>query len=103
MSGTLTITVPHSLGQAQAIERVKNAFAAAKTRYADKLQVTQEDWSGAHCDFAVAALMQSAGGAIDVADQSITLTAQLPWLLRPFAGQATALIEAHAQGYLKSA
>lgn len=100
MATPLTLTVPHSSGQDEAVRRVKAGIASLGGQFAGKLALTREDWTGGHCDFTLTALGQSVAGAIEVGEASIALSVQLPWLLRAFQAKASALIEARGRAML---
>jgi len=103
MSRTITISVPHSLGQQMALERVTSLCNQIRAQYADRMKVTKEVWTGNRLDFAIEALTRTVSGAIDVEDNAVAIAVDLPFLLWPLASKAKALIERRAKAILQPA
>jgi hypothetical protein len=80
----LVVTIPHHLGQEEAMRRVRPALAKASTSF-PVLQVEEETWSGTRMNFRVRALGQAASGTVQVENSSVRLEVTLPWLLHKFA------------------
>ena len=93
MSKPLTVSVPHRLGKAEATRRLQSGFTMVRTRFAGKLSILEETWTDHHLDFQVAVMGQQARGGLDVAEDAVHLSVELPWLLHLMAEKATALIQ----------
>ncbi len=92
-------TVPHDLGQ----ERAKKVTESALATYAEKFakyspQTTWTSPSRAQIAFSVKGM--SLKGAVEVKDKSIELELDVPFLLRPFQGQALSVIEGEIKTWL---
>jgi hypothetical protein len=98
MSKPLVVSIPHQLGRAEAVRRLKDGFRWAREKYGAIISVQQEDWTDNHLAFRVATLGQSASGLVDVSDTDVTLSVELPWLLARFAEKAQAVLQ--RQGHL---
>jgi hypothetical protein len=85
MSAPLVVTIPHRLGKAEAVNRIKFGLGRAKTEYSHLLRIDNDSWEGDRLTFAAAALGQRAHGTIDVTDTAVRLEVTLPWLLARFA------------------
>ena len=81
MSKPLVVFIPHKLGKAEAMRRVKEGLGTTRGKFSHLVAVEREDWSGDHVGFQVRALAQTASGTIDFADDSVVLKVELPWLL----------------------
>jgi hypothetical protein len=81
MSKPLVVSIPHKLGKAEAMRRVKEGLGTTRGKFGHLLTVEQEDWSGDHVAFQVRAIAQTASGTIDFAEDSVILKVELPWLL----------------------
>lgn len=81
MSKPLVVSIPHRLGKAEALRRLKDGLGAARTNYSHLLPVEDEVWNGDRLVFRVRALGQSASGIIDVTEGHLQLEVTLPWLL----------------------
>jgi Putative polyhydroxyalkanoic acid system protein (PHA_gran_rgn) len=101
MSAPVTASVPHQLGKAEALRRLKLGLSRAKGQFGSLLTIEHEEWSGDTLRFQMRALGQSAAGTITVLDESLLIQVTLPWLLAKVAErilpamqkQATLLLE----------
>jgi hypothetical protein len=92
LSKPLVVSIPHNLGREEAIRRMKNGLASARTQYGHLLTVNEETWNDNQLTFRVTAVAQAVSGTIDVADDHVQLEVTLPWLLAKLADRAQALI-----------
>ena len=92
MSKPLVVSIPHNLGREEAIRRMKNGLASARTQYGHLLTVNEETWDDSQLTFRVTVVAQAVSGTIDVADDHVRLEVILPWLLAKLADRAQALI-----------
>jgi hypothetical protein len=92
-------TVPHDLGQ----ERAKKVTESALSTYAEKFAKysPKTSWaspSRANISFSVKGM--SLSGAVEVKEKSIELELDVPFLLKPFQGQAISVIEGEIKAWL---
>ena len=92
-------SVPHDLGQ----ERAKQVTEKALTAYAEKFskynpKTTWLSPSKAQIAFSVKGMNLS--GTVEVRDKAIDLDLDVPFLLRPFQGQAIGVIEGEIKAWL---
>jgi hypothetical protein len=92
-------TVSHDLGQ----ERAKKVTESALSTYAEKFakyspKTTWTTPNKANISFSVKGM--SLSGAVEVKDKSIELELDVPFLLRPFQGQAISVIEGEIKSWL---
>ncbi len=92
-------TVPHDLGQ----ERAKKVTESALSTYAEKFakynpKTTWTSPSRAQISFSVKGM--SLSGNVEVRDKAIDLELDVPFLLRPFQGQAISVIEGEIKAWL---
>src|SRR5450631_1545718 len=85
MPEPLIVTIPHRLGKDEALRRIKDGLARAKTEFARLLTLEEEAWTGDRLSFRVSALGQRVAGFIDVYEGAVRLEVTLPWLLAHFA------------------
>jgi putative polyhydroxyalkanoic acid system protein len=85
MSKPLVVSIPHHLGKAEAVRRLKSGIATAQANFGHLYTVQEEIWTDEHLQFRVSALGQSVSGSIDVADDHVRLEVVLPWLLAKLA------------------
>jgi Putative polyhydroxyalkanoic acid system protein (PHA_gran_rgn) len=92
MSKPFIVSIPHGLGQEEAVRRLKNGLGGVRTNYGHLFAIEEEIWTGEHLQFRVSAIGQVASGTIDVADDHVTLQVLLPWLLATVAEAIQPLI-----------
>jgi hypothetical protein len=97
MSEPLVVLIPHRLGKAEALRRIKDGFARAKTEFAQLIRIDNDSWEGDRLTFAASALGQHASGFIDVYEGAVRLEVTLPWLLMKFAQAAQRVIGQRGQ------
>jgi hypothetical protein len=85
MSNPLIVSIPHRLGKAEAVRRLKNGLGSARTNFGHVLSIQEEVWTGDRLQFRVSAVGQAASGIIDVAEDHVRLEVTLPWLLAKIA------------------
>lgn len=92
MSKPLTVSIPHRLGKAEALRRIKAGLGTVRSSYGQLLAIEEETWTGDRLAFRVAALGQRASGTIDVRESDVQLEVTLPWLLHKIAERITPTI-----------
>lgn len=81
MSAPLVVSIPHRLGKAEAVRRLKNGLGRARTDFGHIISVDEEVWNGDAVSFRLRALGQAASGTIEVLEDHLRLEVMLPWLL----------------------
>jgi hypothetical protein len=74
----LTLEVPHALGQAAAVQRLKERIDRAKEAYQSQLGNLTEEWTANTLTFAFRAAGLHVSGAVAVEDAAVKVKAQLP-------------------------
>jgi len=85
MSKPFVVSIPHQLGKAEAVRRLKSGLGSVQSNFGHLFTMQQESWTGEHLDFRISVLGQSASGSIDVADDHVKLEVLLPWLIAKLA------------------
>lgn len=98
MTKPLIVSIPHSLGKAEATQRLKGGLAQLKSQFSDKIATVDETWSGDRMTFRVGALGQHIAGHLDVMEDQVRVEVQLPWILAMAAEKAKSFIQ--KQGHL---
>ncbi len=98
MTKPLIVSIPHQLGREEAKRRLRDGLGHIKDTYGAKLAFLEDRWTDDRLDFRVSALAQTVSGGVDVADDHVTLTVQLPWMLALLAEKARGAIQ--KQGHL---
>lgn len=79
MSAPLVVSIPHSLGRAEALRRLKSGLEGLPQ--AGLLTLEQQGWTDNRMSFMVRALGQSVPGSLEVQDDLVRLEVVLPGLL----------------------
>jgi hypothetical protein len=83
MSKPLVVTISHSLGKEEAVNRLKGGLAKATTTL-PMFSLDEEAWTGDRMQFRMSAMGHQAFGNVDVADDNVRIEITLPWLLQRF-------------------
>jgi len=96
MAEPLVVTIPHRLGKAEALRRIKAGLGRAESEFKALITIEQQDWQtaayGDRLTFSASSLGQRASGFIDVMEEAVRLEVTLPWLLARFAQAAQRVI-----------
>lgn len=92
MAKPLTITIPHSLGVAEAHRRIDEGLARLIGQVGETARVSRE-WRGERMIFAAQALGQTLSGHLDVAAEEVRMEIQLPTLLAMMASKIRGKVE----------
>jgi hypothetical protein len=92
MPKLLIVSVPHQLGKEQALLRLRSGLAEVRTRFSNLFVVEQEAWTGDRLAFCIRSLGRRIEGAVQVADDHVTLELNLPWFLAVMAQKLAPVI-----------
>ena len=101
MSETITVTVGHRLGKAEAVRRIKDGFARTNGQLGAIVAMEQETWQGDTLRFRMRALGQSATGSIEVLEDALRIEVSLPSLLAQAAKRLLPILRTEATKLLK--
>lgn len=97
MTRTISVSLPHQLGVAEAKRRLNERIAELRTTYIDKIAHSDLTWDGDRANLRVVALGQTTTGTIDVAPETIRIEIALPWLLSALSGKVEALMKSNVR------
>jgi hypothetical protein len=80
MAAPLSVSIPHALGQAEALRRLRSGLGNLPT--AGLVAVEQQAWTDNRMAFTVRAFGQVAPGSLEVLDDAVRLEITLPALLQ---------------------
>jgi len=83
----LTVDVPHSLGQEEAVQRLKAQFSSLKDSFQEHISSLEEDWNGNAMDFRLATQGVTVTGKVAIDPTKVTVDAQLPLIAMIFKGK----------------
>jgi hypothetical protein len=84
MAKPLIVSIPHSLGKAEALRRLRSGFTRA-TANLPFLTFDEQTWTDDRMTFRAGALGQVVSGTVDVGESDVRLEVILPWVLQKFA------------------
>jgi putative polyhydroxyalkanoate system protein len=93
MTKPLVVSIPHNLGKAEARRRLHTGVSQLKAQVGDKFGTVEETWAEDRMSFKVAAMGQTVEGHLDVAEDSVRVEVQLPWILAMMAEKAKGYIQ----------
>ena len=79
MAAPLVVSIPHSLGRAEALQRLKSGLEGLPR--AGLVTVEQQAWTDNRMTFVVRALGQTVPGSLEVQDAAVRLEVELPGIL----------------------
>ena len=85
MGKPLSVTIPHSLGAAQAKQRISQGVESLRQQYASQITRADIAWQGDKAELQVGALGQVIKARIDVQEDHLRIEVDLPWLLQKLA------------------
>ena len=74
----LNITHPHSLGQEQAVQRLKGQFSAIKESYKDEISTLEERWNETAMNFRLITRGATVTGDVNVEPAEVNVDVHLP-------------------------
>ncbi len=96
MSETVTVTVGHTLGKAEAIRRLKDGMLRTSGHLGPMVLIDQERWEGDTLQLRIRALHQTATARVQVLEDALRIEVSLPWLLAKAANRFLSLIRKEA-------
>jgi len=97
MSDLVTVIVPHRLGKAEAVRRLKEGFVRTKGQLGHLIAIEEETWDGDTLRFHLRALGQIAAGTVEVLDDALRIEVSLPWLLAKAAKRLVPVLRAQTR------
>ncbi|HYE48101.1 MAG TPA: polyhydroxyalkanoic acid system family protein [Azospirillaceae bacterium] len=81
MSKAVTVSIPHRLGRAGAVERLRTGMGQVRAQLTSFGATMEEGWNGDTLSFRVAAMGQTISGNATVREEVVDLEIHLPWML----------------------
>lgn len=94
------ITVDHSLGKDEALNRLKGMLDQVKQSYGNQVTDLQENWSDNGGNFSFKAMGMKISGDLLVTDRQVSIDAEFPWAAKPFQGTIETTIRERAERLL---
>jgi putative polyhydroxyalkanoate system protein len=97
MSKSITVTIPHQLGRAEARKRIDEGFADLSRHLGGAAGALDKQWAGDRLSFALTSMGQSISGYVAVADAAVTVEVLLPGFLAMIAGKVKGTLQKEGQ------
>jgi hypothetical protein len=101
MPKSISISLPHALGVAEAKRRVQDQLDRLRTEYVDQIGHSQVNWAGDQAKVDVSALGQAASATIDVLPDSLRIEVALPWVLAALSNKVQGFLQSNASDALR--
>lgn len=96
MARPVVVSLPHRLGQQEALRRMQAGLAGVRQKYGAVIAVDEETWVGNRLTLRLRAAGQSAAAVVDVEEDHVRMEVTLPWLLAKVAERFVPTIEREA-------
>jgi hypothetical protein len=84
---SMSLSMPHSLGQEEALKRLKAAIEKAKARNQGKVTNLKEDWKDNRLDYSFTTFSFNIKGEVTVEPELVKLNGSLPFAAMMFKGK----------------
>src|SRR5687767_5185599 len=98
---TIDVSIPHRLGRAEAKSRLQAGAQQLRAQFGGQAAQVQETWQDYHADFRFAVMGQAITGRMDVLDDAIKLSVDVPWVLAMIADKIKGRIEQEGRKLLE--
>src|SRR5215472_17333487 len=92
MTRSVTVTIPHQLGAAEARRRIDEGFATFTRRLGNAPGAVEHNWQGDTLNFALTSFGQALSGRVVVAPAQVTVEVLLPGFLGMLAGRVRGVL-----------
>jgi putative polyhydroxyalkanoate system protein len=99
---TVDVSIPHRLTRAEAKSRIRGGAERLSSQLGGQVAQVHQTWQGDHADFKFSAMGQSIAGTLDIEDQAIKLSVELPWMLALLADKIRGRIEQEGKKLLEN-
>jgi hypothetical protein len=97
VSRAVTVSIPHTLGRAEARRRIDEGFGDFSRHLGGGAGALSKSWTGDRLDFSLQAMGQAISGFLDVADDAVRVEVLLPGFLAMIAGKVKGTLQKEGQ------
>lgn len=101
MAREFELSVPHTLPQAHAVNRVKMALAEARKAYGGQVSAINEEWEDNLCRFSMKVWRLTVSGTIEVGASAVEVRGKMPLGTGRYEEKAKALLGEQIGALLK--
>jgi len=92
--------ISHILEKNEALVKVKNLLGDAKIKYAELVSEPTEEWNEDVCNFSFKTYGAVIKGTMQVEENNVTISAEIPFWMKPFAARIEEVFEKQAKELL---
>lgn len=96
-----SLSVPHSLGKQDALERLQGFSEKIQEAYGDKIKDFEQSWEAERLAFSFKTLGFKIAGGMEVEESVVQVDGELPFAIAMAKGQLTSAIEDRLQKLLR--
>jgi hypothetical protein len=97
----IVVTIAHRLGRDGAKQRIEQGFESIRAEIQPYVNSLEYSWEGYRLNVRATAMMQTVTGAIEVFDDHVRISLELPWFLHMIARTVTDRIQNRAASLLE--
>ena len=97
----IVVTIAHRLGRDAAKQRIDQGFESIRGEIQPYVSTLDYSWDGYRLNVQAAAMMQTVTGAIEVFDDQVRISLELPWFLHMIARTVAERIQNRAAALLE--
>lgn len=94
------VVIPHSIGKAEALNRLHGMLASVKENYGSQVSDLEESWTDDGGIFSFKAMGFKISGVLTVAEDNVRIDAEFPWAAKPFQSTIETAIRERAERLL---
>jgi hypothetical protein len=96
----IEMSIPHSIGQEEALNRIKKLIGNVQDKFAGQVKDVQEDWNGNEGSFSFSVMSMPISGKLTVNNNDVALDGKLPLAASMFQGKIKEIIMDEAKKVL---
>jgi hypothetical protein len=98
MSRPITVSIPHSLGKAEARRRIEQGFGDVAERLSAagggaRMAAMRQSWNGDVLNFSLSAMGQAITGTLEAEEREVRISVELPAFLAGFADALSGVLK----------
>jgi hypothetical protein len=97
---TLSMSIPHQLGQQEALNRIQSVLENVKSKFGNQVSDLQQSWNGNNGEFSFKVMNMPVSGTLKVNDNDVALDSKLPMAAAMFQGKIKSVILEEARKVL---
>jgi hypothetical protein len=96
----IEMSIPHSIGKDEALNRIKNLLGNVQTRFSGQLQDVKQEWNDNEGSFSFSVMNMPVSGKLTVNNGDVALDGKLPLAASLFQGKIKEVIMEEAKKVL---